>query len=190
MQQGYKVCPNCGLHAALDAPMCAGCGHGYRTKFANTMNQTQAVSTPAVGATVAPSGPQAQVYGTVWGPKDWLEWRVWTVWHWIWLIVSVFALYYMLRFTAFVEATDWMLKQRVFPVPLVIALASATSAFVVGLRLRRLYIMSPYTSGQWRNAIWLASVMFGIFVLTFEAIDMRDRLNSGHKPNSNAGPAN
>ncbi|BCW99164.1 MAG: hypothetical protein KatS3mg024_1991 [Armatimonadota bacterium] len=42
-QQPFKICPECGQAADLQAPVCAQCGHAYRTQFTPT---GQRVATP------------------------------------------------------------------------------------------------------------------------------------------------
>lgn len=59
-----KLCPVCGLQAAIDAPTCAQCGHQYRTQFAPPPGQTMAyVSCPACGALVAGGSPKCAQCG-------------------------------------------------------------------------------------------------------------------------------
>jgi hypothetical protein len=59
MQGSYKVCPQCGQAAAMDAQQCSQCGRVYRTQFAAGMNQTQVV--PNINWTPPPPVPQQTI---------------------------------------------------------------------------------------------------------------------------------
>ena len=164
MQPGsFKLCPKCKLQAPLDAPVCVQCGHHFRTQFNPPPNQTQAFQAPQTvqQAPYVPSQPNMgqPMVAAPDGPRDRTEWNAAVGWLWFfaWLIGAV--LYSWLR----VIHTDAFMTLDLM---LIVGLAALLT--FVGMRIRRLYRFSPFSSGSGLTTLAIVGSLLLLWAVTIE----------------------
>lgn len=61
-QPAYKKCPKCQTVAAIDAPVCAACGHQFRTQFTQPVGQVPPQPTQPTQSMYTGAGPGVPTY--------------------------------------------------------------------------------------------------------------------------------